>query len=76
LNDFFERGYEAVRFQHDLAYDLDGFIGRSLSASYSLKETDENYNAYVGALTEIFEKYRKGVTMTMPNITVCYAGLV
>ena len=74
LTDFYENGYEAARFQHDLVYDLDGFIGRSLSASYSLKQTDGYYDAYVAALTGVFDKYSRGGAIVMPNITICFSG--
>lgn len=73
---FFDMPYEYRKFRNDLQYDLDGFIGRTLSASYAPKESSPVYKGFVAALTELFEKYSKHGTVTMPNITQSYIGRI
>lgn len=76
FEDFFTGKYEIKNFQNDFFYDLDGFIGRTLSASYALKEDDEKYPAYINELTECFNKHAIDGKMIIPNITKSYAGTV
>ena len=68
--------YESKTFPNDQALDLDGFIGRTLSASYALKENEKKYPAYLAELTECFNKHAKDGKMIMPIITTSYAGTV
>ena len=44
FDDFFIGKFESKIFPNDQVFDLAGFIGRNLSASYALKENDENYH--------------------------------
>jgi len=76
FSDFFASNYETMVFQNDLTFDLGGFIGRALSASYALKENDGNYPAYIAELTESFNKHAINGKMIMPNITKSYVGRV
>lgn len=76
FSDFFAGVYETVVFDHPLQFDLEGFIGRNLSSSYAPKKADPQYSAYVAALKSLFEKYKKGDSLTLPNLTRCYAGTV
>ena len=76
FNDFFAGKYQARTFQNDQSCDLDGFIGRNLSASYALKESDENYHAYVAEMTASFYKHAVNGKMIMPNVTRSYVGTV
>ncbi len=72
---FFKNGaYEYRVFRNDLQYDLGGFIGGTLSASYALSETSPGYKGFIAELTELFEKYSKDGKVTMPNITRSYIG--
>jgi SAM-dependent methyltransferase len=74
---FFENGsFDCRVFRNDLQYDLDGFIGRTLSASYALNEGSPGYKGFIAALTELFEKYSRGGRVTMPNTTRSYIGKV
>ena len=83
-NDFFDGDYEVMVFQNDIVFDLEGFIGRNLSASYALKEGDANYTAYVAELEECFRRHAVDMTeepspchtLVMQNNTVCYMGSV
>ena len=76
IKQFFENKYEYIEFDNPLYYDKNKFISRSLSGSYSLKNGDENYNEYLDALTNLFEKYSKDNVLTMANKTVAYIGRV
>ncbi len=76
FRDFFTGDYEKKTFVNDLVFDLSGFIGRNLSASYSLKEGDAHYDAYVTELESLFEKFAVNGKATMPNFTRCYVGRV
>jgi len=75
-SDFFLRKYESKVFQNNLTFDLDGFIGRNLSASYALKESDENYPAYIAELIACFNTHAVDGKMIMPNVTKSYIGTV
>ena len=76
FRDFFTGEYEKKIFANNLIFELSGFIGRNLSASYALKEGDEQYSAYVTELESLFDKYAVNGTVTMPNFTQSYIGLV
>ncbi|NLW89134.1 MAG: class I SAM-dependent methyltransferase [Clostridiaceae bacterium] len=76
FHDFFTGGHEKKIFPNNLLFDQSGFIGRNLSASYSLKEEDEQYGAYVTDLEALFEKHAVNGTVTMPNFTQSFTGRV
>jgi len=74
---FFRNGsYEFRVFRNDLSYDFDGYIGRTLSASYAPKEGSPDYKDFIAALANLYERYSKGGTVSMPNITRSYIGRV
>jgi SAM-dependent methyltransferase len=76
FDSFFTGEYEKKTFQNDLTFDLDGFIGRTLSASYALKEKDDKFLDYITELTACFNKHAVDGKMIMPNITKSYSGRV
>lgn len=77
FSDFFKDGvYECVVFQNDLMFDLDGFIGRSLSASYAPQEGAADHKPYVTGLKQLFEKHADSGILRMPNLTRAYIGCV
>lgn len=76
FSDFFSGEYIVKTFQNPLTYSKKNFVGRNLSASYALKENDENYTSYVNELEKLFDKYSKDCVLTMPNFTMCYFGTV
>ena len=72
---FFRDGkYECRTFRNDIMFDLDGFIGRNLSASYAPAAADAGCEPFVEALTQLFGKYADGGRMLMPNMTRSYFG--
>jgi len=76
FEDFFARRYEVKIFENNMTFNLDGFIGRNRSASYSLKESDKNYPAYIAELTECFNRHAVDGKLVMPNDTRSYVGAV
>lgn len=73
---FFAGEYKLLKFENNLQFDREKFVGRSLSASYSLTANDEKFDEYVKALNDLFDKYEKNGIATMPNYTVAYIGEV
>ena len=74
---FFKDGkYDFKYFRNDLQFNLIGFLGRYLSASYSPKKTDKEYNPFITALSDLFEKYSNNGEIVIPNITRSYLGSV
>ena len=74
---FFREGTCEYRvFRNDLSYDKESFVGRIMSASYSLKESDPKYQDFVDALLLLFDKYSYADRIIIPNLTRSYVGLV
>jgi ubiquinone/menaquinone biosynthesis C-methylase UbiE len=74
---FFQDGkYDFRGFQNHLAFNFEGFLGRYLSASYSPKKTDKEYDPFLSSLTKLFEKYSKNGKIVIPNVTRSYLGKV
>ncbi len=77
FHEYYKDGkYDLNYFRNDLHITLEGFLGRYLSASYSPKKSDKEYDPFITALTELFEKYSNNGTIIMPNITRSYLGKV
>lgn len=76
LTDFFAGNVETKEFHNDLMFDKQGFIGRSRSASYALKENDEGFEAYIAALTDLFDEYSQNGLLILPNKTRSFVGMV
>ncbi|MEK4027052.1 class I SAM-dependent methyltransferase [Pseudobacillus sp. FSL P4-0506] len=75
FNRFFKDGkYEFKKYQNDVFFDYEGFVGRNLSASYAPKKNDEEYKRFVFLLSELFEKYSKNGKIVLQNITQSYLG--
>lgn len=74
VNEFFGGKFETAFCQNGVLYDREHFIGRNLSSSYAPAEGDENYEAYVSALLELFEKYEKDGRVEFPYKTALYFG--
>jgi SAM-dependent methyltransferase len=77
FNQFFRNGeFEFKSFPNDLVLDFEGFLGRNLSASYSLKESEKEFEFFVDSITNLFEKYSQHGKLVMPNYTRSYLGNV
>lgn len=77
MKEFFqEEEYEKIVIKNDIQYNREAFIGYNLSKSYSLRKTDENYEKYVKAFEELFEKYQKNEIINISNYVCGYLGEV
>lgn len=74
IKQFFDGKYEYMEFDNPIFYDKNKFIKRSLSSSYSLRDGDENYEAYIEKLSELFDKCAKNGVAAVGNKTVAYYG--
>lgn len=73
---YFSGNYCRVEFDNPLLFDKEKFLNRSLSSSYSLREGDSGYAAYVRALETLFARYADNGILVMPNQTVAYIGSI
>jgi hypothetical protein len=73
-NLFGEGGFTKVEFDNNLIQPYEGLLGGSLSASYSPKPGDENYEPYVQGLRELFDKYSRDGLIETKFRTVCFYG--
>ncbi len=69
---FFDGALQERRFPNPLSYDRQTFINRALSASYSLIETDPEFDAYLTELGELFDKYAIDGKIVLPQDSVVY----
>ncbi|KAA1037625.1 class I SAM-dependent methyltransferase [Macrococcus equipercicus] len=76
ISDFFEGDFELFEFDYPLDYTLKKFVGRCVSASYSLEPSHENYPAFEQALTKMFHEFAEDGKVKVPNVTRCYYGYI
>ncbi len=69
---FFNGDLQERRFPNPLVYDRQTFVNRALSASYSLIETDANYEAYLAELGELFDRHAVDGNIILPQDSVAY----
>jgi SAM-dependent methyltransferase len=72
----FLAGYEEASFDNPQETDLQGLIGRYLSASYALKRDDPRFPRAVEALGALYERHARGGRLLMPTTTRVYWGKV
>ena len=68
--------YETKVVDNPLENNKERFIGSNLSKSYSLKKEDANYDNYIKAFGEVFDKYSENGMVIIPNKTYGYLGTV
>lgn len=73
---FFQDQYKKLRFDHPIHYTMETFIGRSLSASYSLREKDTGYKEYIAMHEKLFDQYAENGILKVPNETIVYYGSI
>ena len=76
IKDFFLDKYEYVAFDNPLYLQKEKFIARCLSGSYSIKEGDKDYEAYMAKIERIFEKYSDNGIVSLANSSVAYIGAI
>lgn len=65
---------EYFEYEHSMTYNKEGFIGNTLSRSYSLKEGDAGYEDYVNELCRLFEKFGSSGYVELKYKASCYLG--
>ncbi len=74
LRDVYFSKMEFCQWDNPMDMDEDGFIGFSLSHSYSIKSDHPDYENFVFELRNAFHKFSKNGIVQMPQYTVCYLG--
>jgi SAM-dependent methyltransferase len=69
---FFDGALQERRFPNPLIYDRQTFVNRALSASYSLIETDAEFEAYLAELGELFDQHAVDGKIVLPQDSVAY----
>lgn len=76
INNFFKDAPLVKHFDNPVRYDLSGFVGRALSASYALVASDVGYAEFVGELEALFHQHAIDGFILMPHQSVAYLGKV
>ena len=76
IKDFFGGYYDYLSFDNPLFFDKDRFVARSLSGSYSLKESDVEYTKYMDAIIDTFNRHSSDGIVKMENASVAYIGSI
>lgn len=76
ISAFFGGNSRTAAFDHPLVYDREKFIRRSLSASYSLTESDGRFAQYLQRLYALFDRKSRNGVLTIPNQTTVYFGKI
>ena len=69
---FFGEKIQERHFPNPLSYDRQTFVNRALSASYSLIETDPDFEAYLAELGELFDQFAVDGKIVLPQESVAY----
>ena len=72
ISDFFDGKFVYAEFENNLLYDMDKFISRGLSSSYSPKYGTAGYTEFVAELGSLFEEFSSDGIVTVPNKTRIY----
>ena len=67
---------ETFVIENNRKMDQDSYIGRELSCSYALKESDSKFAEFKDELKRLFDQYQKDGLVDVNNITVCYLGKI
>lgn len=77
FSDFFLNGvFEHKSFPNNINMDVQEFVGRNLSSSYSPRKGKPGYIPYIDLLKRLFEKYEQNGTVLIPMTTHSYIGKV
>lgn len=71
---FGQNDYKLKIHKNDYNEDYENFIGNQLSMSYSLKQSDDNYEEYVSEFQKLFNEYSNNNVIEIHNNTYCYIG--
>lgn len=71
---FFHNDCEVLHWDNSPVYDRQSFVDRMLSSSYSLQGDDPRFEAYIGAINDLFDRFAVDGKITVPTNTVAYIG--
>ncbi|MDC7224818.1 MAG: class I SAM-dependent methyltransferase [Spirochaetales bacterium] len=69
---FFDGEFGRQDFAHDLSLDREAFVKGILTASYTPREVDEGYEAYVGEVEAVFDRFSRGGRLLIENDTEAF----
>ncbi len=72
-NEYFS-SVEVFQMENPVIFSREQFIGNSLSLSYSPKENDPDFRAFIAEIRDIFDKYHRYGKVAISYKTTCYAG--
>ncbi len=72
-NEYFS-SVELLRVENTVPFDMERFIGDTLSRSYAINESDESYNEFINELKAAFNEFEQDGVVMMPYNTSCYLG--
>lgn len=71
VKNFFDNGFEFVAFENDIINNIEEFVGRILSASFS--KEDERF---ISRVKDIFNEHEREGIVRIPNDTIAYIGSI
>jgi ubiquinone/menaquinone biosynthesis C-methylase UbiE len=71
---FKENKYESMSFTHEIYQGFEGIRGGALSASFTPKPREKNYEEFISALQRVFDKYENNGKVCTAFRSVCYLG--
>lgn len=75
INKFFKNNkFRTMAFTHELYEGFDEFKGGILSASFTPKPGEENYEPFINKLQEVFDKYQQNGKVCTAFSSECYFG--
>lgn len=61
--------------ENNTVLDEQAFIGDTLSRSYALNESDNNFSSFVKELKDVFLRYEQNGMVTVRYTAICYLGI-
>lgn len=71
---FGKGNYHKTTFDNTIKESLEAFLGGILSASYALKESDENFTQYIAEISKTFDEYSDNGLIESKITTSCFYG--
>lgn len=74
LAEFIDSHFEKTVFDNFQDFDLEGFLGRAFSSSYTPSEDHQDYKPFLSALTDLFRKHEKEGIVRFNYQTEVFSG--
>ena len=74
LKNFIDNNFEKTIFDNFQDFDLEGFLGRVFSSSYTPTKDQPNYKIFLSKLKSLFNNYKKNGTVKFNYKTEVYSG--